>query len=328
MQFAILGTANIARHEFVPAIRQTDHGVVAVASRTEDKARAFAADLDVPVAYGSYEDALADDRVDAVYNPLPNALHAEWTRRAADHGLDVLCEKPLGVTAGEAAEMGEYCHQRGITLMEAVMYRYHPRTERIAAIADGLLGEIRSMTAAFHSSLRNWPAGFRFDPDLGGGCLLDVGVYVVNAARLFLGEPERVYGVTVDRARSGVDTQATALLEFPGGATATVSASFDDADVQYYRLEGVDGWLSADPGFAFGEDVRPTVEYAVDGRKVTEEFDAADHYAREIEHFAACVERGERPRTDATEAARTLAVIDAIRESATTGEPVPVESPV
>lgn len=326
MRFAILGTANIARHQFVPAIRQTDHEVVAVASREEATAQSFATDLDIPDAYGSYDEMLSTERIDAVYNPLPNALHAEWTRRAADEGVHVLCEKPLAVTAEEAAEMGTYCQEQGVTLMEAVMYRYHPRTERIAAIAGDELGEIRAMTAAFHSSLSNWPAGFRFDPELGGGCLLDVGVYAISAARLFLGEPERVYGATVDRADSGVDTQATALLEFSDGATATISASFDNGDVQYYRLEGERGWLSADPAFAFGDDYRPTVEYRGDDRQVVEEFDAVNHYAREIEHFAACVEAGEKPRTDATEAARTLAVVDAIRECAATGEPASVEA--
>lgn len=327
MKFGVLGTANIARHQFIPAIRGTDHEVVAVASRTRSKAEAFAEDLDVPDAYGSYEELLSADGIDAVYNPLPNALHAEWTKRAADHDLHVLCEKPLAVTAEEAVEMGEYCRDRGVTLMEAVMYRYHPRTERIEEIVDDELGSIRSMAATFHSSLGNWPASFRYDPDLGGGSLLDVGVYAINAARLFLGEPERAYAVTVDRAGTGVDTQATALLAFAGGPTATVSSSFDDTDVQYYRLEAQHGWLSAEPAFAFGEDFRPTVEYGIDGRRTTEEFDAVNHYAREIEHFADCVARGRRPRTDATTAARTLAVVDAIRESAAVGEPVPVESP-
>ena len=327
MQFALLGTANIARHQFVPAIRQTDHEVVAVASREEARARSFADDLGVPDAYGSYDEMLSTEGIDAVYNPLPNALHAEWTKRAADEGVHILCEKPLAVTAEEAVEMGAYCRERDVTLMEAVMYRYHPRTERTVEIVGDELGDIRTMATAFHSSFSNWPAGFRYDPELGGGCLLDVGVYAISAARLFLGEPKSVFGVTVDREDSGVDTQATALLEFPDGATATISASFDNVDVQYYRLEGEQGWLSVDPAFAFGDDYRPSVEYGVDGRRTIEEFDAINHYVREIEHFASCVEEGKRPRTDATEAARTLAVVDSIRESATTGEPAPVESP-
>ena len=326
MRFGILGTANIARHQFVPAVRKTDHEVAAIASREMAAAEAFGSDLDIPAAFGSYEDLLAAENVDAVYVPLPNALHATWTRRAADHGLHVLCEKPLAVTASEAREMGAYCRDRGVTLMEAAMYRYHPRTERVGEIVRDELGEIRTMTAVFHSSFRNWPAGFRFDPDLGGGSLLDVGYYTIDAARTFVGEPEQVYGTTVDRADSGVDTQTTAVLEFANGASAIVSSSFDNTDVQYYRLEGERGWLSAEPAFAFGDDLRPTIEYGVEGRTTTEAFDAVNHYALEIEQFAACVESGSRPRTDATEAARTLAVADAIRESAKLNRPVSVES--
>ncbi|MFB6218568.1 MAG: Gfo/Idh/MocA family protein, partial [Halobacteriaceae archaeon] len=125
MRFGILSTAGIARSAVVPAIQQSDHEAVAVASRDGDAAAAFAAEFDVERAYGGYEALLEDDAVDAVYNPLPNALHAEWTRRAADHGKHVLCEKPLGVDAAEAREMGEHCEDAGVTLMEAFMYRYH-----------------------------------------------------------------------------------------------------------------------------------------------------------------------------------------------------------
>ncbi|WP_227354450.1 Gfo/Idh/MocA family protein [Haladaptatus salinisoli] len=323
MKFGVLGTARIARQSFVPAVEATDHEVDAVASRTEERAERFAADNGIPRAFGSYEELLESDAVDAVYNPLPNALHAEWTKRAADRGLHVLCEKPLAVDAAEAREMGDHCDDRGVTLMEAMMYRYHPRTERMAAAATEL-GDVRSVDAGFHSSLRYWPEGTRFDPDMGGGCLLDVGVYAIQAAQLFLGEPERVVARIADPEETGVETQVSGILSFPGGKTAQVDCSFRLEDAQYCRVEGTEGRIHADPAFSTGSDPT-TFELRAPGRRVTESFDPTNPYAIEVKRFAEYVERGDRPRTDAREAARTLVVVDALRESGEVGEWVAVE---
>lgn len=325
MRFGVLGTAAIARHRFVPAVAATDHELRAIASRTPEKADTVAAEFGVSEAYGSYEALLDSGEVDAVYVPLPNHLHAEWTKRAADRGLHILCEKPLARTAAEAREMGAYCEERDVVLMEALMYRHHPRTERVRDLVREDLGAVRSMHATFHSSLRNWPVGTRMDPDAGGGSLLDVGVYATSAARLFIGEPERVYARSVDRAGTGVDTQVTGLLDYPDGVTAVVACSFDALDAQYYRIEGSEGWLVAEPAFSFDADDATSVTYDTVGGRVTESFDPVDQFVLEIEHFVDCVARGARPLTDATEAARTLAVIDALRESAGADAPVDVQ---
>jgi xylose dehydrogenase (NAD/NADP) len=327
VNFGIISTANIGLGAVVPAVQDSEHELLAIASRDDDRAREVADDLGIPRAYGSYEALLADEDLDAVYNPLPNALHAEWTRRAADEGLDVLCEKPLGVDATEAAAMGEYCDERGVTLMEAFMYRYHPRTERAAALADRL-GDLRFVTATFQFPL---PADrdddIRLDPDLAGGSLMDVGCYAVSAARLFLGEPERVYATTHDSRDAGVDTELSGILEYGDGVTAQVSSGFDTQDAQRYRVEGTDGWLAAEGAFVPRGDGGATLEYAVDDRHAVEEFDPTDQYRLEVEQFADAVQRDERPRTDALEAARNMAVIDALYDSAERGEPVAVEAP-
>ncbi|OYR87581.1 glucose-fructose oxidoreductase, partial [Halorubrum distributum] len=130
LEFGVLGTAGIARKAVIPAIAASDHAVGAVASRDAARAERFAAENAIPRSYGSYEALLDDDALDAVYVPLPNGRHAEWTKRAADAGLDVLCEKPLAADAAEARDVVAHCDERGVTLMEAFMYRYHPRTER------------------------------------------------------------------------------------------------------------------------------------------------------------------------------------------------------
>ena len=322
MRFAVLSTANIAR-VVIPAVRAAGHEVVAVGSREAARARAFAEETDVDRAYGSYAAALDDEDVQAVYNPTPNALHAEWTREAADRGLPVLCEKPLASDATEAAALGAYCEDR-VTLMEAFMYRYHPRTERAAAIVDDW--DVRGVEATFQFPLPD-REDVRLDPDLAGGALMDVGCYAVNVARLTLGDPDRVSGHTHDDRDSGVDTHAAGTLAYDDGALARVSCSFDTRDVQRYRVEAADGLLTAEEAFVPRGDDGVAVDYAVDGREVRETFDPVDQYRLQVEHFVDCVESGRRPRTDARDAARTLAVIDALKRSAERGETVVVEYP-
>lgn len=318
MNIGVISTANIGRKRVIPAIQKTDATVQAIASRDQARADEVASELDIARAYGTYEDLLADDDLDAVYNPLPNSLHAEWTKRAADAGLDVLCEKPLGVDAREAREMTEYCADRDVTLMEAFMYRYHPRTERAVEIAREHLGEIRRVDAQFHFAL---PEGYnvRLDPDLAGGSLMDVGCYAVTTARIFLGEPETVYATAVDRRDCGVETSLTGLFEFSGERTATISSGFDES-VQRYTVLGTDGRLEVDR--AFVPDGETTLRYTVDGRTVEETFDPVDQYRLEVEAFLDAVESGTDLRTDGEEAVRTMRVVDALYESVERSEPV------
>lgn len=319
MRFGILGTAGIAARAFLPAIDRTAHHAHAVGSRDGDRARAFAAEWDIPHAYGSYEALLEDEALDALYVPLPNAKHAEWTKRAADRGLDVLCEKPLATTAGAAREVGDYCDDRGVTLMEAFMYRYHPRTERAVELARAF-EDVRAMTAAFHWPLRDRPDDVRLSADLGGGSLLDLGVYAVTAVRGVLGTPERVAGVATDSRGAGVDTAFVGILAYPDGATARISAGFDTVNHERYRVEATDGWLDVDDAFLPSGASSLTV--ARDGERGTERFDAVDQYRLEIDHFVECVERDVRPRTDAAYAEETLRITDGLRAAARRGETV------
>lgn len=325
MNFGIISTANIGRVAVVPAIVDSDHEVTAVASRDRAKADEFAEEFGIPTVYGSYEALLEDDELDAVYNPLPNALHAEWTKRAADAGLHVLCEKPLATDATQAREMRDYCSEQGVTLMEAFMYRYHPRTERAVEVVREELGDVRSMKSSFQFPLDD-PEDVRLDADLAGGSLMDVGCYAVSAARLFLGEPRQCYATTHDAGDYGVDTKLAGVLEYEDGRTAEVSCGFETSDTQFYRVEAEDGWLEAPEAFAPRGDGGATLEYEVDGRHVVEEFEPIDQYRLEVEQFAECVESGTSPRIDGDEAVRNMVVIDALRESAERGEPVSVSS--
>jgi predicted dehydrogenase len=322
MRFGILSTADIGLDSLVPGIRASEHSVVALASRDEGRAEAVARTHDIPRAYGSYEGLLEDQEVDAVYNPLPNGLHAEWSRRAADHGKHVLCEKPLAVDAEEARGLFDHCEERAVTLMEAFMYRFHPRTERAVEVVANELGAVQSVDAAFSFRLDD-DEDIRLDPALAGGSVMDVGCYAVNAVGLFMGEPDRVSAQTTDPQGTGVDTGMAAVLGF-GDATARVASGFDRAESQYYRVETTDGWLQADPAFGVEPDESVTLRWHVDGRTVVEEFDAVDHYRLEVEGFAAAAASGGTPRVTRAETMRAMQVIDAIYESAASAETVSV----
>jgi xylose dehydrogenase (NAD/NADP) len=319
MRFGVLSTANIGRAVVIPAIREAGHEVTAIASRDEARARAVADDLGIERAYAEYDALLADEDLDAVYNPLPNSLHAEWTKRAADAGLDVLCEKPLATDAEEARAMVEYCEAAGVTLMEAFMWRYHPRTERAQAIARDI-GDPRRFEASFHFPTRD-PENIRLDPELGGGSLMDVGCYAMNAARCFLGEPDRVFAQSWDAFDCGVDTTLTAQLLYADGTSAQISGSFDTDLVQRYRLDATDGWLAATDAFNPQSDP-VSLRYGVEDREGREEWSDVNQYALEVEAFVDAASGGGPPRTGPTEAIRNMELIDALYESAASGEPV------
>ncbi|QIO21047.1 Gfo/Idh/MocA family protein [Haloarcula sp. JP-L23] len=325
MRFGILSTADIGTGSVIPGIVKSDHEVGAIASRDGARAQTVADRFDIPAAYEGYEALLADEDLDAVYVPLPNGLHAEWIRRAADAGLHVLCEKPLTASAAETAAVFDYCKERGVTLMEGFMYRFHPVTERAVEVVSSELGEVRNVTSTFTFRMPDGAEDIRLDPALDGGSIMDVGCYAVSAARLFLGDPDRVYGVTNDRRDCGVDTEMAGILEYADGATARVQSGFETPLTQYYRVETTDGWLTAEPTFDISPDTAVELTYGVDDRQVTERFDPTDHYTLEVEHFADCVERGETPRVDRTESVAIMEVIDAIYESASEGGPVALD---
>lgn len=321
MRFGILSTANIARKAFVPSVQASDHEISAVASRDASRAETFADEVGADRAYGSYDALLEDDTIDAIYNPLPNALHAEWTMRAADHGLHVLCEKPLTSDQEEARRVVDHCEDAGITLMEAFMWRYHPRTERAVEIVDEHFDDIREVEARFAFPLRGRPDDVRLDPDLAGGSLMDVGCYAVNTARLFLGDPQRALAVATDSRNAGVDTALSGILEYDDGQMARISCGFDTQEHQRYRVEAVSGWLEVEDAYNPSNAV-PSLRYHVDGETHEETFDEVDQFRLEVEHFADCVETGVSPRTSGREAIRNMAVIDALRDTAERGVPV------
>lgn len=322
MRFGIVSTADIGVGSVIPAIAASEHEVAAIASRDGASASALADQFGVAEAYEGYESMFNEAELDAVYIPLPNGLHAEWTRAAADAGLHVLCEKPLTGSAEETEAVFDYCEEHGVTLMEGFMYRFHPLTERAVEVVEEELGDIRAVTSAFTFRMPDGAEDIRLDPDLDGGSVYDVGTYAIGAARMFLGEPDRVYARTHDGRDCGVDTEMVGVLEYDSGASARVQSGFETPLTQYYRVETTDGWLTAEPTFDVDVEGTTSLTYSVDGREVTETFEPADHYRLEVEHFADRIDRGETPRIDREESVNHARVLDAVFQSAEDGAPV------
>jgi predicted dehydrogenase len=255
----VLGAAWIADIAVLRALREAEScELLAIAAREPERARAMAERHGVPRIHADYAELLADPEVDAVYVPLPNSLHLPWVLRALAGGKHVLCEKPLALNAAEAEEMAEAAEAAGLLLMEAAMYRFHPRMQALVA---GLTGsDVRHLSAAFAFPLDK-PGTYRLDPHLGGGALLDVGFYTVDVARWVLGEPDRVEALL---SRDRVDMTSSALLGFPGGAQAALFASFECPEHQELTVVCRDRLVRVEKPFTAYRDPHDPYQLMVD----------------------------------------------------------------
>jgi predicted dehydrogenase len=303
----------------VPAFATADGSILAaVASRTREKADQIAARHGVPSAYGSYQALLDDDTIDAVYIPLPNDLHREWTLKALESGKHVLCDKPAALSYADAVAMASAASRADLRLQEGFMYRHHPQHIRLREIvASGEIGELVHIhaTCTYLADLSN-RANIRWNPEQGGGALLDVGVYPVNAARFYFGaEPIAVFATATPDAETGVDLHTSAVLEFEGGRTATIVGGFDQAFSTRLDISGTKGIAVSERAFQVGEKgVRLSLSVADDLR--TESFPHCDQYAHEVEHFAACIRNPDKPLQPAENGALQARVTEALCRSA------------
>jgi D-xylose 1-dehydrogenase (NADP+, D-xylono-1,5-lactone-forming) len=275
----------------LPAIAASSNGrVVAIASREPERAKHMADGFDGARAAASYDALLADPDVDAVYIPLVNSDHKPWTLRALDAGKHVLCEKPLALNAAEAEEMAAAAKRSGKHLMEAAMYRFHPRTRAfIESIADPIY-----VQASFGFTLKS-KTDYRLESAMGGGALLDVGFYVVSVSRWILGEPSEV--LARSRLRDGTDMTTSALLKFPGGETAAVWASFESAEDQELTV------VTRQGAYRLGRPFNWT--------------DEVDQYQLMVESFADSVLHDRPVEVPLSESIANMRVLDRIKVAAT-----------
>jgi predicted dehydrogenase len=246
LRIGILGCANIARQFVRDVAGSPAVTVAAVASRSADKAAAFAAEYDIPRHHASYQALLADAAIDAVYNPLPNHLHADWTIRAAQAGKHVLCEKPLAMNRAEAKAMFDAARAAGVMLLEAYPYWFQPQTGRLVELLQsGAVGRVLQVQASFGFTLRN-PDNIRMKPETGGGALLDAGSYPVSFIRLVMGSaPRRVSALAVPGA-TGVDLATTATLDWGDGRQAQLRCAMDVALHRHATVVGSDGLIETE----------------------------------------------------------------------------------
>lgn len=317
--WGVLGTGKIGARAVIPAIQASSNGrLVAVASRARERAQALAAESRSQArAYGSYEELLADPEVEAVYIPLPNGMHAEWSIRAAEAGKHVLCEKPLALTAAEARRIVDACRAAGVLLLEAFMYRFHPQTRWVQEqLAAGRIGPVRLVRGSFAFDIAARPRDIRLQAALGGGSLMDVGCYPLNYCRMVFGGPPRsaVARVVVpDEAE--VELGVAAVLDFGDDRLGVFDCSFQWPRQQRVEIVGQAGRIVVEAPFtpAFNDTV---VRVLSDDETVEHRIAGVDQYRLQVEHFATCVREGKPLAIEPQDAVENAAAIDLIYQSA------------
>jgi xylose dehydrogenase (NAD/NADP) len=321
LRWGILGCAAIADRAVIPAIQASETGeLLAIASRDESKARRKAEQFGIPKFYGSYEALLADPDIDAIYIPLPNHLHKEWTVAAAQAGKHILCEKPLAMNAQEAQEMVDACKDAGVHLAEAFMYRHHPRIARVKEIvASGEIGELRAIRGVFTYNGAANKGDIRQVKEWGGGGLFDVGCYPLSAARFIMGvEPEAVtVSALFSHEHDDVDMMASGLVEFPGNVALTFDCGMWAVFRNELEIVGTDGTILLKPSFLpskenddiavhVGDSIRREGPYGIDA------------YVSQSDQFARTVWGEEQPAFPSQDAVSNMKLLDACMASART----------
>lgn len=321
LRFGVLGCAKIAINSVIPAIQQSEFGeAAAIASRSLDKAREAADQLGIPNAYGSYEELIADDSIDAVYIPLPNHLHKEWTIKAAKAGKHVICEKPFALNAQEAQEMVDACLDAGVMLAEGFMYRFHPRYEAVREVIEsGEIGEIRGLFGAFTFNNSDQEDNVRFHRDMGGGSLFDVGCYPISAARLILGkEPEAATAQAFySPLHDHVDMMVSGLIEFPDSVSLTFQCGMWAGNRNILQIVGTLGMIDI-PNAYIGKSNEGSDFYVVkSGVSRVVEMPWTNQYILQTDDFAHSVLHGSPLRFPIDDAVCNMKVLDACLKSAT-----------
>ena len=288
--WGIIGPGFIATRAIIPAIQNASNSqVLAVASSNAQRARDVSLHFGIERSYTGYQRLLDDRDIDAVYIALPNHLHSEWTIRAAAARKHVLCEKPFAMNASECAGMISACNQAQVLLMEAVMYRFHPRMRYLKQmLLSHQLGDMRFLHAAFSFNF-DAPDNYRAFKQFGGGALLDIGSYCVNAARWLLGsEPLALHGVT-SYSRTEIDLMTSAILRFGEDVMGHIQFSFISAEHQVIEVIGTTGAVTAPLAFTAWRNDTTRLLFQYGQTFEEKEFEPSDPYQLMVEHFAACV---------------------------------------
>ena len=321
LQLGILGVSNFYRKRIaIPIPTSPLVDIVAIASRSEAKAQEAAQEYTIDRAYGSYEALLADEQIEAVYIPLPNHRHAEWIKRAADAGKHVICEKPLALNAAEARECLEYAAEKGVTVMEAFMYRLHPQWHHVRQIIRQLeIGNVQ-LVEVFFGYNNTDPDNIRNQQDTGGGALLDVGCYAVSGSRYLIGkEPERVVSLAKVDPQFGTDVLFSGMLDF-GSARASFTVATQTFPYQRVVVHGSSGIITLMIPFNAHADVEAHVSVTTSVGTRDLYLPPEDQYIIEFEAFAQAIKSQQPVPITPADTIRNMHVLDALKKSHESGQ--------
>jgi predicted dehydrogenase len=327
VRYAVVGLGHIAQVAVLPAFAHARRNSRLVALVSDDPAKRKAISrmyqLDRTYSYDDYDACL--EQVDAVYIALPNSLHAEYTVRAAQAGVHVLCEKPMAVTVDECQRMIDACDEHGVKLM--IAYRLHfeeINLKTVDLVRRGRIGVPKFFNSSFAMTVRR--GDIRTKKDMGGGTLYDIGVYCINAARyLFRAEPTEVMAISVNSGAAKldeIDESTGALLRFDGGRVAAFVTSFNATDVASYRIVGTKGQLHVDPAYEYAEGL--AYEMTVNGRVTHKRIGKRDQFAPELLYFSDCILKNRVPEPSGYEGLQDVRIVQALYESADTGRAVSI----
>jgi D-xylose 1-dehydrogenase (NADP+, D-xylono-1,5-lactone-forming) len=337
IQWGVLGAAQIARNRWMPAAMKCEHATVAAiaSSHLEQTSRQLLERFGALRLYGNYQELLADPHLQAVYIPLPNHLHYEWCLRAAEHGKHVLCEKPLTLESRQGAELFEAFAARSLLLVEAIMYRFDPRIQKVKALLhDGVIGPVRRVKASFTFNLtdRN---NIRLRKESGGGALFDIGSYTINVCRyLFASEPSAVHAELRSRQHGEVEDEGEATLFFPEDRLGIIDFSFNTPWHESVVIEGDQGRIEVPAPFT-ARGIQPSILIVRqdfgrnEPRFTTETLGSHDFYALETESFSRKLlglDDEVQTIVPPFDSVRNLRVVEAIRRSAISESRTAVET--
>jgi predicted dehydrogenase len=320
VNWGILSTAKINRAVIPPLQASQRARLLGVASRSAERAAAYAAEQGIPRSYGSYEALLADPEIHIVYNSLPNDQHAAWTIRACEAGKHVLCEKPLALSTAEVDRVARAAEANGVFVLEAFMYRFTPQTEKvIELVRSGAIGDLHYLRGTF-SFLLTRPGNYRWRPEQGGGGLWDVGCYPINYARLLTGKPpKQVIGSQVT-GPSGIDLLFSGTLIYDGEIHAQISSAVIVPYHTHFEARGSQATLLVNDPYKPNEGRGIVLKTDEGEERFT--FPTGDLYTGEVEHLTECALTGRPPSLSLQESRENIATIVALFESARTGRPV------
>jgi predicted dehydrogenase len=319
LRWGVLSTAKIGREKVIPALQKSAHNqVLAICSRDAQSARRVADELQIERAYGTYEELLADPDIDAIYNPLPNHLHVDWSIKVLQAGKHVLCEKPLGLNTADAQRLVDAAQAHPqLKVMEAFMYRFHPQWQLAKQLVDeGRIGKLHAVHSHFSYNNRE-PDNIRNKAEWGGGALLDIGCYSISLSRwLFDEEPTQVLGQITPMSGQDVDCLTSAIMEFSAGS-ASFTAATKIEPIQYAEAIGDEGSLYLERPF-YNDSNEPVQRVRLTRNRVQEVIEVTDtnHYSTMGDAFALSIFNNSQVPTPLADAIANMRAIDAIFKSA------------